>query len=52
MPVYREFVTAMKFGLGSWWYQVASWMGGDQYVEELQCDRALNSVTVDSYIAF
>ncbi len=42
----------MRFGKDSWWYQVASWMGGDQYLEELQADKALNNLTVDSYIAF
>lgn len=49
---YWKFTTAMRFGLNSWWYQVASWMGGDQYLEELAYDRALNLLTVDSYIAF
>ncbi|KAB8253500.1 kinase-like domain-containing protein [Aspergillus pseudonomiae] len=50
-PEYWEFTTAMRFGKGSWWYQVASWMGGDQYLDELASDIALNSLTVDSYIA-
>jgi hypothetical protein len=27
-------------------------MGGDEYAQELICDIALNSLTVDSYIAF
>ncbi|PYI06206.1 hypothetical protein BO78DRAFT_445594 [Aspergillus sclerotiicarbonarius CBS 121057] len=51
-PEYWEFTTAMRFGRGSWWFQVASWMGGDQYLEELASDVALNLLTVDSYIAF
>ncbi|KAK2761590.1 hypothetical protein FQN54_001418 [Arachnomyces sp. PD_36] len=50
-PEYWEFATAMRFGKNSWWYQVASWMGGDQYLEELDADVALNLLTVDSYIA-
>lgn len=52
LPEYWEYTTAMRFGANSWWYQVASWMGGDQYSRELLCDIALNSLTVDSYIAF
>lgn len=51
-PEYWEFTTAMRFGRGSWWFQVASWMGGDQYPEELASDVALNLLTVDAYIAF
>lgn len=46
-PEYREFTTAMRFGKDSWWYQVASWMGGNQYLEELEADEALNNLTVD-----
>lgn len=42
----------MRFGTGSGWYQVVSWMGGDQYLEELEADRALNELTVESYVAF
>ena len=52
LPEYWEFTTAMRFGANSWWFQVASWIGGDQYNRELLCDIALNSLTVDSYIAF
>ncbi|KAJ5579558.1 uncharacterized protein N7459_005543 [Penicillium hispanicum] len=51
-PEYWDFTTAMRFGRDSWWYQVADWMGGNQYRKELECDRALNKLTVDSYIAF
>jgi hypothetical protein len=49
-PEYWGFATAMRFGRDSWWYQIASWMGGDQYMAELVCDVALNRLTVDSYI--
>lgn len=49
-PEYWEYTTAMRFGRSSWWFQVASWMGGDQYLDELDSDIALNSLTVDSYI--
>jgi aminoglycoside phosphotransferase len=49
-PDYWDFTTAMRFGRNSWWYQVCSWMGGDQYMEELDADIALNLLTVDSYV--
>ncbi|OJD13801.1 hypothetical protein AJ78_05783 [Emergomyces pasteurianus Ep9510] len=49
-PEYWEFTTAMRFGRNSWWYQVAMWMGGDQYLDELDADIAVNLLTVDSYI--
>lgn len=51
-PEYWDFTTAMRYGTNSWWSQVASWIGGNQYSRELACDIALNSLTVDSYIAF
>lgn len=51
-PEYWDFTTAMRFGINSWWYQVVSWMGGDQYQHELQCDKAINKLTVDSYVFF
>lgn len=51
-PEYWEFTTAMRFGRNSWWYQVASGLGGDQYLAELEFDVALNLLTVDSYIAW
>lgn len=50
-PEYWEFTTAMRFGKDSWWFQAALWMGGDQYLEELASDVALNLLTADSYIA-
>lgn len=33
-------------------FQVASWMGGLQYLSEFDCDVALSSLTVDSCVAF
>ncbi|KAL4799600.1 phosphotransferase family protein [Aspergillus venezuelensis] len=51
-PEYWEFTTAMRFGMNSYWYQLADWMGGHDYREELASDKALNNLTVDSYIAF
>ena len=51
-PEYWDFTTAMRYGKSSWWSQVVLWIGGDKYDRELACDIALNSLTVDSYIAF
>ncbi|KAL5342733.1 hypothetical protein BJX70DRAFT_409707 [Aspergillus crustosus] len=51
-PEYWEYTTTMRWGGGSWWYQYASWIGGYKYLEELVEDKALNSLTVHSYIAF
>ncbi|EXJ92451.1 hypothetical protein A1O3_01002 [Capronia epimyces CBS 606.96] len=48
-PEYWEFTTSMRWGFGTWWYQVTNFLGGHQYLEELKCDKALNSLTVDSY---
>ncbi|MCJ1467027.1 hypothetical protein MMC07_005649 [Pseudocyphellaria aurata] len=49
-PEYWDFTSAMRFGRGSWWYNAMSTLGGNQYMTELDCDRALNNLTVDSYI--
>ena len=52
LPEYWEYTTAMRFVTKSWWAQVASWMSENEYAQELDCDIALNALTVDSYIAF
>lgn len=51
-PEYWDLTTAMRYGANSWWFQVASWIGEDQYGRQLTCDISLNSLTVDSYVAF
>jgi aminoglycoside phosphotransferase len=51
-PEYWDFTTAMRFGRNSWWYQAMSILGGDQYMAELEYDRALNNLTVNSYIGW
>ena len=51
-PEYWDFTTAMRFGTDSWWYKAMSILGGDHYMTELECDRALNNLTVDSYIGW
>lgn len=48
-PEYWEFTTAMRPGNNAYWYQVASWMGGDRYLGELASDNALHLLTMDSY---
>lgn len=50
LPEYWEFTTIMKRCSGTWWYQVATWMGGDRYEHELQCEKAIHRLTVDSWI--
>ncbi|KAJ5626689.1 hypothetical protein N7528_004116 [Penicillium herquei] len=35
LPEYWDYTTAMRFGVKTWWFQVASWMGGDEYAQEL-----------------
>ncbi|PGH13479.1 hypothetical protein AJ79_03609 [Helicocarpus griseus UAMH5409] len=51
-PEYWDFTTAMKYGKDSWWYQAVGWMGGNEYLEEQDGDRALNDLTVDSWVGF
>lgn len=51
-PEYWEYTTAMRFGRDSWWFRAVSWIGGSEYLEELDYDRALNSLTVDTYAYF
>jgi hypothetical protein len=51
-PEYWEHSTAMRMARGTWWYQVAAHLGGDQYMQQLECDRLLNKLTVDSYCSF
>lgn len=49
-PEYWDFTTMMRWGKDSWWYQVHSHLGGHRYLDELRCDKAINKLTVDSYI--
>jgi aminoglycoside phosphotransferase len=45
-PEYWEFATPMRLGRHSWWYHVASKLGGDQYRAELECDGAMHRLSV------
>jgi aminoglycoside phosphotransferase len=45
-PDYSDFTTA---GEDFWWYRFVMRLGGGRYLGELDCDRALNNLTVDSY---
>ena len=50
-PEYWDFTTAVRFSRDdSWWSQGISILSGDSYKSELKYDRALNKLTVDSYI--
>ena len=49
-PEYWDFTTAMRYGQGSWWYQAMSSLGGNRYLKELECDRAVNDLTIGSYV--
>ncbi|KAL9092523.1 MAG: hypothetical protein Q9165_004327 [Trypethelium subeluteriae] len=49
-PDYWEFTTALRFCRKTfWWYDFVSELGGSDYMAELESDKALNSLTVDSY---
>ena len=52
LPEYWDFTTVMRFGKDSWWYQVMEWMGEHDYTKEVECDRALHSLTGGSYVCF
>ncbi|KAL3473435.1 kinase-like domain-containing protein [Aspergillus californicus] len=45
-PEYWDFTTAMRYAKDSWWYQVSYWLGGHQYMQELESDRALYQLTM------
>ncbi|PYI13133.1 kinase-like protein [Aspergillus violaceofuscus CBS 115571] len=49
-PDYWDFTTALRFARKDfWWYEFVLGLGGDAYLAELDCDRALNSLTSASY---
>jgi hypothetical protein len=49
-PDYWEFTTPLKFGSPDfWWYGFIMELGGESYLAELDCERALMSLTIDSY---
>lgn len=49
-PDYWEFTTAMRFcPKDFWWYDFVSRLGGAKYMAEMECERALTALTVDSY---
>lgn len=50
-PDYWEFTTAMRFcPKDFWWYNFVSELGGSEYMAEMECERALTSLTIDSYV--
>ncbi|QKX59961.1 uncharacterized protein TRUGW13939_07103 [Talaromyces rugulosus] len=49
-PEYWEFTTALKATRKAfWWYDFVIRLGGDAYETELDCERALTSLTSGSY---
>ncbi|KAI9739325.1 MAG: hypothetical protein M1834_007538 [Cirrosporium novae-zelandiae] len=49
-PDYWDFTTGMRVSRkGSWWHDFVITLGGDKYPGEFEADRALNSLTVESY---
>jgi len=50
LPEYWEFTTAMRFIRTSWWGQIVLWMGGKDYDREVKCEKALQSLTIGSYV--
>ncbi|OAX85220.1 hypothetical protein ACJ72_00413 [Emergomyces africanus] len=49
-PEYWDFTTALRFiPKDYWWYNFVIGLGGGPYMAELDCERALTSLTVDSY---
>lgn len=51
-PEYWELTTAMKYGKGTWWYMAMMRLGADKYETEIESERALNNLTVDSWAGF
>ncbi|GKZ35261.1 hypothetical protein AbraIFM66950_005855 [Aspergillus brasiliensis] len=50
-PEYWEFTTPTRFASEDfWWYHFIAALGGKDYLGELDCDRALNTLTNFSYI--
>lgn len=49
-PAFWEYTTAVRFvPKDFWWYDFLMELGAKQYLEELECERALTNVTVDSF---
>ncbi|KAK2763208.1 hypothetical protein FQN54_009844 [Arachnomyces sp. PD_36] len=49
-PDYWEFTHPLHLGAGNGWNQILLWLGGDQYLEELEGDIALRLLTRGSYL--
>jgi hypothetical protein len=49
-PSYWEFTTTLRFTFeDTWWFDFVLKLGGDEYLAELECERALTSLTSLSY---
>jgi hypothetical protein len=50
-PEYWEYTTALRFiPKDIWWFDFVSRLGGEKYLAELDCERALTSLTSLSYV--
>jgi aminoglycoside phosphotransferase (APT) family kinase protein len=50
-PEYWEFITALRYCRKDfWWYDFVSRLGGVDYTTEQEIERALTSLTIDSYV--
>jgi Ser/Thr protein kinase RdoA (MazF antagonist) len=49
-PEFWEYTTALRFvPKDFWWYEFLMKAGAQQYLEESECEKALASLTADSY---
>lgn len=50
-PEYWEFTTALRFcPTDFWWYDFVIKLGGSEYMTEMEIERALTALTIDSYV--
>jgi hypothetical protein len=50
-PDYWDFTTPLRFAREVfWWRGFVMELGGDSYLAELDCERALTSLTIESYV--
>jgi hypothetical protein len=50
-PEFGEYTTALRFlPKDFWWYEFLMKAGAQRYLEESECERALTSLTIESYV--
>lgn len=50
LPEYWDLNTATRFGRGTWWVQAVMSIGGKNYEREMGCEKAPQSLTIESYV--